>query len=157
MQSGKSVSHIPSYGVEMRGGTANCSVVVSDEEIPSPLVVSPDVVCIFNEPSLAKFGAAVRKGGLLLYNSSLILTEPSFPGITSIPVPANALAEEAGSYKAANMAMVGALIARVPELTTLNALLSALEPSISSRKKDLLELNARALKAGYSAMVASVS
>jgi 2-oxoglutarate ferredoxin oxidoreductase subunit gamma len=153
MQSGKSVSHIPSYGVEMRGGTANCSVVVSDAEIPSPLVTSPDVVCIFNDPSLAKFGPLVRKGGLLFYNSSLIKTEPAFPGVTSVPVAANDLAEAAGSYRAANMAMVGALVARVPDLATVEALVKALDAAISTRKKDLLELNGKALRAGYQAMM----
>jgi 2-oxoglutarate ferredoxin oxidoreductase subunit gamma len=143
MQSGKSVSHIPSYGVEMRGGTANCSVVVT----------SPDVVCIFNDPSLAKFGPLVRKGGLLFYNSSLIKTEPAFPGVTSVPVAANDLAEAAGSYRAANMAMVGALVARVPDLATVEALVKALDAAISTRKKDLLELNGKALRAGYQAMM----
>jgi 2-oxoglutarate ferredoxin oxidoreductase subunit gamma len=152
MQLGKNVSHIPSYGVEMRGGTANCSVVISDEEIPSPLVFSPDVVCIFNEPSLVKFGPTVRKGGLILYNSSLIKTEPAIPGIVSVPVPANTLAEEAGSYKAANMAMVGALAARVPQLTTLEALIAALKSAISSKKKEVFDINERVLKAGYQSL-----
>jgi 2-oxoglutarate ferredoxin oxidoreductase subunit gamma len=157
MQMGKSVSHIPSYGVEMRGGTANCSVVISDEDIPSPLVSSPDVVCILNEPSLDKFGPMTREGGLLFYNSSLIDVEPSFPKVTAIPVPANSLATEAGSYKVANMAMVGALVARVPELATLEALIAALDTSISSRKRDLIELNQRALRAGYNAVASLVS
>jgi 2-oxoglutarate ferredoxin oxidoreductase subunit gamma len=149
MYSGKNVSHIPSYGAEMRGGTANCSVVISDREIPSPLVFSPDAICVFNEPSLAKFGPMVRQGGLILYNSSLIGGEPSFPGVTSVPVPANALAEEAGSSQAANMVMVGALTARVPELATREALINALPSAVSSRKKDLISLNEKALRAGY--------
>lgn len=149
MQLGKHVSHIPSYGVEMRGGTANCSVVVSDEEIPSPLVFHPDIACVFNEPSLAKFGPLVRKGGLLFYNVSLISDPPAFDGVTTIPVPANALSGELGSYKAANMVMLGALVARVSELATLDALKAALVPATSASKKHLLELNERALDAGY--------
>ncbi len=157
MQSGKNVSHIPSYGVEMRGGTANCSVVIADEEIPSPLVTSPDIVCILNEPSLVKFGLTVRKGGLLFYNASLIDSEPIYPGVTSIAVAANALAEESGSYQAANMVMVGALVARVPELATLEALIGALPSAVSARKKDLLALNEKALTAGFKSVQSLVS
>ncbi|MBN2351994.1 MAG: 2-oxoacid:acceptor oxidoreductase family protein [Spirochaetales bacterium] len=157
MKSGKCVSHIPSYGVEMRGGTANCSVVVADEEIPSPLVFSPDIVCIFNEPSLIKFGPIVRKGGLLFFNTSLIDAEPNVPGVTCIPVPANTLAEEAGSYQTANMVMVGALVARVPELASLSALIAALPSTVSARKKDLLQLNEKALKSGFDLIQAPVS
>ncbi len=149
MQSGKYVSHIPSYGVEMRGGTANCSVVVSDEEIPSPLVFAPDIACILNEPSLQKFGPRVRKGGLIFFNASLIPDAPSFPGVTSVPVPANALAEEIGSFKTANMVMLGALVFRVPDLTTLDSLKEALAPATLSAKKHLLELNEQALAAGF--------
>jgi 2-oxoglutarate ferredoxin oxidoreductase subunit gamma len=149
MQLGKHVSHIPSYGVEMRGGTANCSVVVSDGEIPSPLVFHPDIACVFNEPSLTKFGPLVRKGGLLFYNVSLIPDPPAFSGVTSVPVPANGLAEEIGSAKSTNMVMLGALVSRVPDLATLDSLKAALRPSTSSSKKHLLELNEQALDAGF--------
>ncbi len=157
MQSGKNVSHIPSYGVEMRGGTANCSVVVADEVIPSPLVFSPDIVCIFNEPSLAKFGPVVRKGGLLFYNSSLIDAEPKVPDVTCVAVPANKLAEEAGSSQTANMVMLGALVARVPELASLSSLIAAMESTISARKKNLLNLNEKALKSGYESVQTTVA
>jgi len=140
--------------VEMRGGTANCAVVVSDTEIPSPLVFSPDIALVFNEPSLIKFGPLVRKGGLLFYNSSLIHDAPAFPGVTAVSVPANTLAEEAGHYKSANMVMLGALVARVPDLSTLAALCSALRPGTSSSKRELLELNERALSAGFNLLAA---
>jgi 2-oxoglutarate ferredoxin oxidoreductase subunit gamma len=154
MQLGKYVSHIPSYGAEMRGGTANCSVVISDAEIPSPLVFSPDICLVFNSPSLVKFGPQVRKGGVLFYNSSLITAAPEIDGVSSIPVPANDLAEQAGSYKAANMVMIGALIARHPELATLEAVINALPHAVSSRNKEFNALNARALEAGFAAELA---
>ena len=152
MQLGKAVSHIPSYGVEMRGGTANCSVVISDKEIPSPLVFDPDIACVLNEPSLAKFGPRVRKGGLILFNSSLIPESPSFPGVTAVPVPANDMAEELGSYKVANMVMVGALAGRVADLATLESLKKALQAAVSSDKKNLIKMNERALTAGFQAL-----
>jgi 2-oxoglutarate ferredoxin oxidoreductase subunit gamma len=152
MQLGKAVSHIPSYGVEMRGGTANCSVVVSDKEIPSPLVFAPDIACVLNEPSLTKFGPRVRKGGLIVFNSSLIPDAPCLDDVVSVPVPANDIAEELGSYKVANMVMVGALAARVQELVTLDSLKKALQASVSSGKKNMIELNERALTAGFQAL-----
>lgn len=156
MKMGLHVSHIPSYGAEMRGGTANCSVVIADEEIPSPLVFHPHVACMFNEPSLFKFGPRVREHGILLYNSTLIKKAPDYPGITIIAVPANRLAEETtGSAKAANMVMVGALAALRPELATLEALNLALEDAVSSRNKALNVKNVKALKAGFEAITAT--
>jgi 2-oxoglutarate ferredoxin oxidoreductase subunit gamma len=157
MKMGLHVSHIPSYGVEMRGGTANCSVVIANHEIPSPLVFHPDVVCVFNEPSLAKFGPQVREGGIILYNASLIKTAPVFPGVSAVPVNANDLAERTtGSAKTANMVMVGALAALKPELVTLDVLSKALEDAISSRNKAKNVKNIDALKAGFDAVAALV-
>src|SRR5512137_2155217 len=119
MGEGKFVSHIPSYGAEMRGGTANCSVIVSDEEIASPLVPRPSICVVMNKPSLLKFDANVRPGGLLLWNESLIDIAPARKDIEVVSVRANEIAETAGSYRAANMAMIGALLKKKPAVTTM--------------------------------------
>jgi 2-oxoglutarate ferredoxin oxidoreductase subunit gamma len=151
MAEGKHVSHIPSYGAEMRGGTANCSVVVSDEEIASPLVPHPGVLVAMNTPSLIKFGPLVREGGLLIWNTSLC--EPPAPraGVEVLGIAANELAEAAGSYKAANMVTVGALAARRPALASLAAVEAALDEAVSVRHRELNEVNRKALKKGYEA------
>jgi 2-oxoglutarate ferredoxin oxidoreductase subunit gamma len=151
MAEGKHVSHIPSYGAEMRGGTANCSVIVSDEEIASPLVPHPGVLVALNTPSLVKFGPFVRAGGLLIWNSSLCEAPEQRAGVEYLAVPANELAEAAGSYKAANMVTVGALLARRPAVATLAAVEAALEEAVSVRHRELNEVNRKALKKGYEA------
>jgi 2-oxoglutarate ferredoxin oxidoreductase subunit gamma len=149
MAEGRHVSHIPSYGAEMRGGTANCSVVVSDEDIASPLVPHPGVLIALNTPSLVKFGPLVREGGLLIWNSSLCQAPAPRAGVELLAVPANALAEAAGSYKAANMVVLGALLARRPALTSLAAVEAALERAVSARHRELNEVNRKALKQGH--------
>jgi 2-oxoglutarate ferredoxin oxidoreductase subunit gamma len=151
MAEGKHVSHIPSYGAEMRGGTANCSVVVSDEEIASPLVPHPGVLVALNTPSLVKFGPLVRAGGLIIWNSSLCEPPEQSAGVEYLAVPANELAEAAGSYKAANMAVVGALLSRRPAVAGLAAVEAALDEAVSIRHRELNEINRKALKKGYAA------
>ncbi len=151
MAEGKHVSHIPSYGAEMRGGTANCSVVVSDEEIASPLVPHPGVLVALNTPSLVKFGPLVRDGGLVIWNSSLCEPPRRRSNVDYLAVPANELAEAVGSYKAANMVAVGALLSRRPEVAGLPAVEAALDEAVSARHRQLNEVNRRALKQGYEA------
>lgn len=153
MKMGLEVTHIPSYGVEMRGGTANCSVVVADEPIPSPLVFHPDIACIFNEPSLKKFGPLVKRDGILIYNSSLIKGLPNTACQKIIPLDANRLAEETtGSSLAANMVMVGALLALKPQLASLDAVRLALSEAVSARGSKQNEKNIAALIAGFAAV-----
>jgi 2-oxoglutarate ferredoxin oxidoreductase subunit gamma len=151
MAEGRHVSHIPSYGAEIRGGTANCSVVVSDEEIASPLVPHPGVLIALNTPSLVKFGPLVLPGGLLIWNSSLCEPPAPRPGVELLAVAANALAEEAGSYKAANMVVLGALLARRPAIASPASVEEALEHAVSARHRELNEVNRKALKKGYEA------
>jgi 2-oxoglutarate ferredoxin oxidoreductase subunit gamma len=151
MAEGRHVSHIPSYGAEMRGGTANCSVVVSDEEIASPLVPHPGVLIALNTPSLVKFGPLVRPGGLLIWNSSLCEAPKTTSGVELLAIAANALAEEAGSYKAANMVVLGALLARRPSIAKPASVEAALELAVSARHRELNEVNRKALKKGYEA------
>ena len=151
MGEGKFVSHIPSYGAEMRGGTANCSVVISDEEIASPLVPRPSICVVLNTPSLLKFQGIVRAGGLLIWNSSLIDVRPERGDVDCLAVEANAIAEKAGTYRAANMVALGALLARRPQVSSLEAVERALGAAVSARHRDLNEANRRALHSGYEA------
>lgn len=153
MAEGKHVSHMPSYGAEMRGGTANCSVVVSDEEIASPLVPHPGVLIALNIPSLVKFGPLVRDGGLVIWNSSLCEPPAARTGIDYLAVPANELAEAVGSYRAANMVAVGALVARRPMVAGLAAVEAALDGAVSSRHREMNQVNRKALQKGYEAAI----
>jgi 2-oxoglutarate ferredoxin oxidoreductase subunit gamma len=106
----KHCTFFPSYGPEMRGGTANCSVIISTEEIASPIINQPDTIIVMNEPSLIKFEPKLKKGGILIYNSSLISTPPSRKDVKIIPIPANKIAEEVGTSKCANMVMIGTYV-----------------------------------------------
>ncbi len=150
MREGRFVSHIPSYGAEMRGGTANCSVVVSDEEIASPLVPHPSICIALNTPSLIKFQSIVKPGGLLIYNSSLIKVAPERTDVEALPLKANELAEESGSYKAANMVALGLMLKMRP-VATLEAVIAALDEAVSARHKELNEINRKALRRGFDA------
>jgi 2-oxoglutarate ferredoxin oxidoreductase subunit gamma len=149
MGEGKYVSHIPSYGAEMRGGTANCSVIVSDDQIASPLVPNPSVCVVMNKPSLLKFQSFVRPGGLLIWNSSLIDIAPDRTDIETMAVSANEIAEQAGSYKSANMVMLGALLKKRPSVTSLAAVLAVLNEAVSARHRELNDVNRKALAGGY--------
>jgi 2-oxoglutarate ferredoxin oxidoreductase subunit gamma len=149
MGEGKHVSHIPSYGAEMRGGTANCSVVVSDEEIASPLVPQPSVCIVMNKPSLLKFEKIVRPGGLLIWNKSLIDTAPTRTDIEILPLAANEIAEAAGSFRSANMVMLGALLKRKPAVASLGSVQAVMGEAVSARHRELNEVNRKALAGGY--------
>ena len=114
----KNVSWIPSYGPEMRGGTANCAVVVTADEIGSPIITEPDVVVAMNLPSMTKFEPMLKPGGMLIYNSSLIEREEGRDDITVIGVPANQLATELGNSRVANMVVMGTLLAKTEVVGT---------------------------------------
>jgi len=150
MQEGKYVSHIPSYGAEMRGGTANCSVVISDTEIGSPTVPKPGIAVVMNTPSLTKFEPKVKPGGLLLYNSSLIDRKPERTDITVVDLKANDISEAEGSDRAANMAAIGKLIALKPEIAGLKSVIKALDVAISARNRKYNEINIKVLKVANS-------
>ena len=111
IEEGRFVSWIPSYGPEMRGGTANCCVIVSSEEIGAPVVSEADAIVVMNQPSFEKFKDDVKKGGVLLYNSDLVEAAGVRSDIRLIAVPANTIAMQEGSDKVANIAMLGALVA----------------------------------------------
>ena len=110
IEEGRHVTWIPSYGPEMRGGTANCGVVLSDDEIGSPVVDKADVLVVMNQPSLAKFIDRLKPGGVLVYNSNLVEYDNSRKDIQLVALPATALAEELGSDKITNVVILGAVV-----------------------------------------------
>jgi 2-oxoglutarate ferredoxin oxidoreductase subunit gamma len=149
MKEGKKVTHIPSYGAEMRGGTANCSVVISDEEIASPMVRHPSVCVVMNKPSLIKFEPKLQPGGILLYNSSLIDIEPSREDLRCLPVPANEMAEQEGSARSANMVMLGLLARLKPQVAALKSIEATLDEAVSARHRSLNQINKQCLARGF--------
>ncbi|MCX7903938.1 MAG: 2-oxoacid:acceptor oxidoreductase family protein [Caloramator sp.] len=138
------VSWFPSYGPEMRGGTSNCSVIVSDEPIGAPLVTDATAVVVMNRPSLDKFERYVVKGGLLIIDSDLVNREPERTDIEVIKIPAQRIAEEVGSKKIANMVLLGALVEKT-KIVSMESLLKALK---EHGKEQFYELNKKALERG---------
>ncbi|MEK6574884.1 MAG: 2-oxoacid:acceptor oxidoreductase family protein [Chloroflexota bacterium] len=149
MDAGFHVTWIPSYGPEMRGGTAHCTVIISDDEIGSPLVRNPSAAIAMNMPSLDKYEPLVASGGLLVVNSSLTSRRPTRTDIRVIEVPANVIAEELGNVRFANLVLVGAMLAASSALT-LEALDEALEAHLPERYRTLMEANRQALRRGAS-------
>ncbi|MDZ7289071.1 MAG: 2-oxoacid:acceptor oxidoreductase family protein [candidate division KSB1 bacterium] len=146
MRAGFQVSWLPSYGPEMRGGTANCHVIISDKPIGSPLVSESDVLVAMNRPSLEKFQPEVRAGGMILYNSSLISGVALRDDVRITPVPATEIADKVGNTKVANVVMLGAYLA-LSKLLSEEIVLSAINERAHSRP-GLAGLNANALRAG---------
>ncbi len=147
MDTGKEVTWIPSYGPEMRGGTANCTVVIADEEIGSPLVQNPPAVIVMNLPSLDKYEPMVKPGGVLVVNSSMVDRDVSRNDITWVSLPCNEIAEEAGDRRMANIVATGALLALLPVLS-LADIEAALKAHMPGRHKALLPKNVDALNRG---------
>lgn len=147
LDEGKNVSWLPSYGPEMRGGTANCSVIVSDEEIGSPVIVEPDTLVVMNRPSLEKFEKTVKKGGTLIINSSLIDVKATRDDIDVIYVPANQIAEEIGNTKVANMVVLGAYIEK-SGVVDVKSVLKVIENKMGAKKAHLVAINEEALNKG---------
>ncbi len=143
----KNTTYLPSYGAEVRGGTANCTVVISDDEIASPVASSPEFVIAMNQPSVVRFQNQIQSGGLFFINSSLVETEISRGDINVVSVPANSIAEELGSPRSANMVMLGAFIKK-SGLVSFDSIIDALKATLGKKQK-LLAINEKALKAGY--------
>lgn len=144
MQEGKEVTWLPSYGPEMRGGTANCTVVVSDKSISCPLIHEADMLVVMNLPSLRKFESMLVPGGLLIMNSSLIAEDPVRTDIRVIKIPANDIAVELGSEKAANMIVLGSIL-KETGVVSYETVLAELEHMFSGRKAKFLPMNVKAL------------
>ena len=148
MIEGKNVSHLPSYGPEMRGGTANCSVIVSDEAVASPIITEPELLVVMNGPSLDKFESAVLPGGKVFIDSTLISRECTRDDVTSYYIPATQMANDMGMPKLANMIMVGKLI-KETGMFTWEQLTGAVTKLVPPAKAAMLESNIKALEAGY--------
>jgi 2-oxoglutarate ferredoxin oxidoreductase subunit gamma len=136
----------------MRGGTANCTVVISDEEIGSPLVKNPTAVIAMNLPSLEKFEDLVKEGGTLVVNSSMVNREVSRDDIKVVNVPANEIAGEIGSERASNIVLIGALLANL-DLLPIEAIEKSLAAHLPERHKKLLPVNIEALHKGAAYVV----
>ena len=143
----KQVSWLPSYGPEMRGGTASCSVIVSDEPVGSPIVSTPDVLVAMNLPSLDKFEDSVAKGGMIFYDSTLIERSVTRDDVKTFAIPATRLANENGMPTLANMIIVGKILKELGEFDE-NAVRAALSKVISAKRADMLEVNLTAMRIG---------
>lgn len=144
---GKQVAWIPSYGPEMRGGTAYCTVVVSDSRIGSPIVTNPLCICVFNRPSFDKFASKVKSQGLFIVNSSLINATCDRTDIMKLLVPANDMAIRAGNVKSANVAVLGAFVG-ASGVVTYETIKATVREKLS-KKKEILEVNLEVLEEGY--------
>ena len=152
MLEGKEVSWLPSYGPEMRGGTANCSVMVSDRSIGSPVITDDATVAmVLNLPSLDKFENDVVPGGKLLINSSLIEKKATRTDITAYYIPANEIAVELGNPRVANMVMLGAFL-ELTKTVEVSSVLSALKKTFGESKLHLMPVNEEAMKRGAAAV-----
>jgi len=144
----KNVTWLPSYGPQMRGGTTNCMVVLSKRRIASPYVVEPSSLIVMNRPSLDKFEHTVKPGGLIILNSSMVKGELRRNDITVYKIPAGEIAEKLGDIRVSNMVTLGAFV-RVKPIVPIDALLDSLDQVLSTRHKELLDLNRIALKHGF--------
>jgi len=144
----KNVTCLPSYGAEVRGGTANCTVVISTEEIASPVASEPEYAVFMNHPSLIRFQNQVQSGGTIFLNSSMITTKPIRGDLEIYEVPASDLAKQLGQDKVTNMVMLGALIKK-SGIVSVETLVRVLRDTFSSRNPGIVKLNKSALMLGY--------
>ncbi len=147
MRQGRHVTYLPAYGAEMRGGTANCTVAISDDEIASPVASAPDIAVVMNNPSALRFSAAVKPDGAVLLNSSLVNSEILREDISVTRVAGNDLALGLGEVRSANIVMLGALAA-ISGVLPMEAFDEALAHTRLGRKAKVLELNRKALEIG---------
>lgn len=143
----KEVSWMPSYGPEMRGGTANCVVIISNSVISSPIVTNYDAVVALNQPSVDKFEKSVKSNGLLIYDSANVIIPPTRTDITVVPVAADQVAAILGNAKVKNMVMLGAFLS-VCQVVGVASVMKALEEVLPERYHHLLAINRQALERG---------
>ncbi|MBX7042213.1 MAG: 2-oxoacid:acceptor oxidoreductase family protein [Ignavibacteria bacterium] len=143
----KEVSWMPSYGPEMRGGTANCMVIVSDTPVSSPILTKFDTVIALNQPSLDKFESAVKPGGLLIFEASTILKPPTRTDIEVVPIEAAIEATKLNNTKVMNMIILGAFLKKKPILT-LESVIEGLKKVLPERYHKLIPLNKEAVEKG---------
>lgn len=147
MNDGKHITYLPAYGAEMRGGTANCTVAVSDEEIFSPVASAPDYAVILNNPSLIKYESTINNGGTLFINSSLVTKEISRDDISVVKIPASDMAKKLRNERISNMIMLGAFVAH-SQLTSMESILNAIAEITKGKKSSLMKSNKKGLDAG---------
>lgn len=143
----KEVSWMPSYGPEMRGGTANCTVIVSPKRISSPIISRYDSAVVLNQPSLEKFEPCVKPGGLIIYEESTIITPPHRTDVEVLSLPGNEEAQKLNKKQVANMVILGAFIERVP-IVSIESILKALRKVLPERHHHLIPVNEQALMRG---------
>lgn len=144
----KQISWLPSYGPEMRGGTANCSVIISDEPVGSPIVSNPDALIAMNLPSLDKYEPAVAPGGKVFIDSTLIDRKVLRDDIDAYYIPATKMAADAGIPTLANMIILGKMIKETGAVSFEN-LLDAMKKVVSAKRAELMDINIKALESGY--------
>lgn len=149
MDEGWHVTWIPSYGPEMRGGTAHCIVIVSDDDIGSPIISQPSICIVMNPPSMDKYEPLVKPGGLLVANSTLVRTRSDRNDIDVVYIPANELAAELGNVKMANVVLLGAMLGK-REILPIESVKRTLDEHIPERRKHIIGPNKRALDQGVS-------
>ena len=147
MREGKNVSWLPSYGPEMRGGTANVSTVISDDAIASPIVSYPDVLVALNQPSIDKFAASIRPGGVLIYNTNMCPKGCKREDITVISAPMVEIAQEIGDLMVMNMLAIGMVIGKTG-IISYETMEADLTESMGAKRPELLKLNLIAIKRG---------
>lgn len=147
MKEDKHVTFLPAYGAEVRGGTANCTVVVSDEEIASPIASSPEFVVAMNYPSMIKYQNMVKSSGTMFLNSDLITEAPAREDINLVRVPVNTLAHDMGADRSLNMVMLGA-VREVTDIVSGKSILTAIETVLAGKKQKLIDMNQKAVSVG---------
>lgn len=148
MDVGKNVSWLPSYGPEMRGGTANCQIIISDEPIGSPIVTKPDILIVMNKPSLDKFENCVKPGGTIILDSVYIEDKVKRSDVNAVYIPAKRIAADNGDDRLGNMVMTGKLINIMNEIP-LKDIERSMRDNISKSKADLADFNIKMLESGY--------
>ena len=147
MLEGRCVTYLPAYGAEVRGGTANCTVSISDEEIASPVAHAPAFVVALNQPSMVSFQNKIQSGGVMFLNSNLVKEPPDRGDIEVVNIPANAIAEKMGNVKSANMVLLGAFVKK-SNLVSLTSLIDGLTVALKGNQK-LIAFNKDAMTLGY--------
>ena len=148
MNKGYHVTYLPAYGAEMRGGTANCTVALGDEEIASPVASEPNYLIVMNAPSLFSFQNKVTSGGTIFLNSSIIKDRPNRQDVKVFCVPCADMAQELGNSRVANIIMMGAFI-KISGVVSPDIYLKSLESIMGSKKKSLAEVNRKAFAVGF--------
>ena len=147
MRDGLHVTYLPAYGAEVRGGTANCTVVVSDEEIASPVTSSPDYAVVLNKPSMVKYEGLMTSGGMMILNSNLVDVDPLRKDLDVVKVPANDIATELGSDRTLNMIMLGAFVGKTG-ISSVDSVMNGLGEIVKGKTASVMELNRKGLDRG---------